>query len=297
MLRKGPVSARPARRPDSRRTDSRRTATVAVDPALDSELRALFPAAAFFDLDNTVLRGAAMFHLARGLYERKFFTRADIARAAWWQAYFRIAGVEDPDHMLKSRSKALAFIANRKARELSELSEIIVDEKMMDKLWPGTLRMAQQHLDAGDEVWLVTAAPIEVARVIAERLHFTGALASLPEQIDGAYTGMLVGDLLHGPAKATAVADLAVERGLDLERCAAYSDSHNDVTMLSLVGNPCAVNPDARLRAYAQAHGWRIRDYRRGRRAARAVGVAIGIAVAMMAGAAAVSLARRRWRH
>ena len=292
MLRKGPGSVRSTRRPVPSRAS-----TATVDPALDSELRALFPAAAFFDLDNTVLRGAAMFHLARGLYERKFFTRTDIARAAWWQAYFRIAGVEDPDHMLESRSKALAFIADRKARELSELAEIIVDEKMMDKLWPGTLTMAQQHLDSGDEVWLVTAAPIEVARVIAERLHFTGALASLPEQVDGAYTGLLVGDLLHGPAKAKAVSELAAERGLDLERCAAYSDSHNDVPMLSLVGNPCAVNPDGRLRAYAQAHGWRVRDYRRGRRAARAVAVAGGITGAIMAGAAATSLARRHWQR
>lgn len=291
MLRKGPDSSRSTRRPDSPQV-----AADTVDPALDTELRALFPAAAFFDLDNTVLRGAAMFHLARGLYERKFFTRTDIARAAWWQAYFRIAGVEDPDHMLESRSKALAFIADRKAHELSRLAELIVDEKMMAKLWPGTLRMAQQHLDSGDEVWLVTAAPIEVARVIAERLHFTGALATLPEQVDGAYTGLLVGELLHGPAKARAVADLAAERGLDLERCAAYSDSHNDVTMLSLVGNPCAVNPDARLRSYAQAHGWRVRDYRRGRRAARAVAVAGGLAGAVTACAAATSLARRHWR-
>ena len=271
--------------------------SAAPEDALDSELRALFPSAAFFDLDNTVLRGAAMFHLARGLHERSFFSRSDIAKAAWWQTYFRLVGVEDPNHMREARHKALAAIAGTKARELSELAEIIVDEKMMDKLWPGTLEMAQRHLDAGDEVWLVTAAPIEVARVVAERLGFTGALATMPEQVDGAYTGMLVGDLLHGPAKAAAIRDLAAERDLDLERCSAYSDSHNDVPMLSLVGDPCAVNPDGRLRSYATAHGWRVRDYRTSRRAIRAAAVAAGITAGFMAGAATASLIRRHWQR
>ncbi len=255
----------------------------------------LFPAAAFFDLDNTVLRGAAMFHFARGLYERRFFTRREIARAAWWQVYFRLVGVESPDHMRAARRKALAFIADRKVNELSELAETIVDERMMDKLWPGTLAMAHRHLDAGDEVWLVTAAPLEVARVVAERLGFSGALGTQTEQDEGTYTGMLVGDLLHGPAKAAALAELAAERELDLEQCAAYSDSHNDIPMLSLVGDPCAVNPDARLRSYAHAHGWRVRDYRRGRRAARAGMVGAAIVAGFAGGATAAGVLRRRW--
>ena len=76
--------------------------------------------------------------------------------------------------------------------------------------------------------------------------------------------------MLHGPAKAEAVKALAAREGLDLSRCSAYSDSSNDLPMLSLVGDPCAINPDARLRAHAREQGWRIRDYRTGRKAARA---------------------------
>jgi hypothetical protein len=74
---------------------------------------------------------------------------------------------------------------------------------------------------------------------------------------------------LHGPAKAAAVRALAVREGLDLERCSAYSDSANDLPLLSLVGHRCAVNPDATLRAYATQRGWPIRDYRTGRKAAK----------------------------
>jgi phosphoserine phosphatase len=96
------------------------------------------------------------------------------------------------------------------------------------------------------------------------------------------YTGRLVGDLLHGPAKAEAVRELAHREGLDLRRCSAYSDSINDLPMLLLVGDPCAINPDARLRARALLEGWPVHDYRTGRRAARAGFVAAATTTAVV---------------
>jgi HAD superfamily hydrolase (TIGR01490 family) len=225
-------------------------------------------AAAFFDVDNTIMQGASIFHLARGLHRRKFFTTRDILGAIWQQTYFRVMGVEDPEHIAKARSSALTFIAGHTVSELEELGEEIFDENMAERIWPGTRAIAQQHLDRGERVWLVTAAPIEIANVIARRLGLTGALGTVAEHIDGVYTGELVGEMLHGEGKAVAVQALAEREGLDLERCSAYSDSSNDLPMLSLVGNPCAVNPDAKLRAHAKANGWRIRDYRTGRKVA-----------------------------
>ena len=227
-------------------------------------------AAAFFDVDNTVMQGASIFHLAKGLHRRKFFTSREIAGAVWKQAYFRIVGVEDPDHIEDARNSALSFIAGHTVEELEALGEEIFDEGMAHRIWPGTRALAQLHLDEGQRVWLVTAAPIEIASIIARRLGLTGAMGTVAEHVDGVYTGRLVGDMLHGPAKAEAVKALAAREGLDLSRCSAYSDSFNDLPMLSMVGDPCAVNPDARLRAHAKAHGWRIRDYRTGRKAARA---------------------------
>ena len=224
--------------------------------------------AAFFDVDNTVMQGASIFHLARGLHRRKFFTTRDILKASWQQMYFRLAGVEDPAHIATARTKALAVIAGRKASELSAISEEIFDETMAWRIWPGTRALAQWHLDRGHRVWLVTAAPIEIASVIARRLGLTGALGTVAEQRDGVYTGALVGEMLHGEGKAVAVRELAEREGLVLERCYAYSDSSNDLPMLSLVGHPCAINPDATLRSHAKANGWRIRDYRNRRRAA-----------------------------
>jgi HAD superfamily hydrolase (TIGR01490 family) len=252
-------------------------------------------AAAFFDLDNTMMQGASIFHLARGLHRRKFFTTREIASAAWKQAYFRVVGVEDPDHVAKTRASALSFIAGHTVAELEDLGEEIFDEAMAHRIWPGTRALAQLHLDEGQRVWLVTAAPIEIATIIARRLGLTGALGTVAEHVDGVYTGFLVGDMLHGPAKGEAIKALAAREGLDLAVCSAYSDSFNDLTMLSLVGDPCAVNPDAKLRGYAKQQGWRIRDYRTGRKAAR-VGLVTAAVAGAASGAVAAGVAVRR-RH
>ena len=251
-------------------------------------------AAAFFDVDNTVMQGASLFHLARGLYRRDFFSTREILRAAWKQLYFRAVGVEDPEHVAEARASALEFIRGHRVEELQSLGEEIFEEAMAARIWPGTRALAQLHLDQGQRVWLVTAAPVEIASIIARRLGLTGALGTVSEHVDGVYTGRLVGEMLHGPAKAEAVRSLAEREGLDLQRCAAYSDSYNDLPMLSLVGDPCVINPDSKLRAHARANGWRIRDYRTGRKAAR-----LGLATAALAGAAtggvsaAVAIRRR----
>jgi HAD superfamily hydrolase (TIGR01490 family) len=251
-------------------------------------------AAAFFDVDNTVMQGASLFHLARGLYRRDFFSTREILRAAWKQLYFRAVGVEDPEHVAEARASALEFIRGHRVEELQSLGEEIFEEAMAARIWPGTRALAQLHLDQGQRVWLVTAAPVEIATIIARRLGLTGALGTVSEHVDGVYTGRLVGEMLHGPAKAEAVRSLAEREGLDLDRCAAYSDSFNDLPMLSLVGEAVAINPDARLRAHARAAGWQVRDYRTGRKAAR-----VGLATAALAGAAtggvsaAVAIRRR----
>ncbi|MFI0940128.1 HAD family hydrolase [Streptomyces sp. NPDC021020] len=252
-------------------------------------------AAAFFDLDNTVMQGAAIFHFARGLYKRHFFDTQDLLRFAWQQAYFRMAGSEDPEHMRDARDSALSIVKGHRVEELMAIGEEIYDEYMAGKIWPGTRALAQAHLDAGQRVWLVTAAPVETATIIARRLGLTGALGTVAESVDGVYTGRLVGEPLHGPAKAEAVRALAASEDLDLSACAAYSDSHNDIPILSLVGHPYAINPDSRLRRHARAEGWRLRDYRTGRKAAR-VGIPAAAGLGALAGgtAAAVAISRRR---
>jgi len=249
-------------------------------------------AAAFFDVDNTLVHGSSMVHFGRGLASRNYFTYRDVVGFVYAQAKFQLTGRENSEDVAAGRRKALAFIEGRPVSELVALGEEIYDEIIADKIWPGTRELAQMHLDAGQQVWLVTATPHELADTIARRLGLTGALGTVAESVDGVFTGRLVGEILHGPGKAHAVRALAIREGLNLRRCTAYSDSFNDVPMLSLVGTAVAINPDAALRATARARGWEIRDFRTARRAAR-IGVPSALALGAVGGALAAAVAHR----
>ncbi len=252
-------------------------------------------AGAFFDVDNTLMRGASIYYFARGLAARKMFGPRDLARMMAGQFLFRVRGAESANHIDAAREAALAFVAGHRVADIIALGEEIYDETMAGRIWEGARDLAQAHLDAGQRVWLVTATPIELADILARRLGLSGALGTVAETRDGVYTGRLSGGLLHGSAKAAAVLALAEREGLDLARCSAYSDSANDLPMLELVGHPHAVNPDARLRAVARERGWPVHEFRRGRRATFvAIPVAAGAGVVVGGLAAGAALRRNR---
>ncbi|WP_084469133.1 HAD family hydrolase [Nocardiopsis trehalosi] len=271
-----------------------RRGRTAAGPAAAPPLAAAPPARpiAFFDVDNTLMRGASIYHFARGLAARDLFTTRDLLRFAWGQMVFRISGQEQPEHINAAREAALAFVAGHGVDDLVALCEEIYDDTMSSRIWEGAHRLVRRHLGAGQRVWLVTATPVELADIIRRRLGLDGALGTVAETVDGVYTGRLVGDLLHGPAKASAITALARRENLDLAACTAYSDSSNDLPLLNLVGHPNAVNPDDELRAHAAANGWPVHEFRRHRTTLR-VGVPAAVAGAV-AGGVAVGMLRRR---
>jgi HAD superfamily hydrolase (TIGR01490 family) len=224
--------------------------------------------AAFFDLDNTMVSGASMFYFARGLAARGFFSRRELQRFARRALHYSLRG-ENLGHLGEIRELALAFVAGHTTAQIRQMGEEVYDEHVEAKVRAGTQALARRHLAAGAPVWLVTAAPVELAEVIARRLGLTGALGTVAEAVDGTYTGRLLGEPLHGQAKADAVRALAARAGFDLGRCAAYSDSANDLPLLSMVGAPVAVNPDRTLRRHAGLHQWPVHEFRRWQHAAR----------------------------
>lgn len=249
-------------------------------------------AAAFFDVDNTMMIGASIFHFAKGMASRDFFSWRDLLAFTARQTRLRVGGEHTSD-LHSTRESALAFVTGKDVGEIVALGEEIYDEEMSDRIWRGTEALARMHLDAGQRVWLVTATPVELARIIANRLELTGALGTVAESVDGVYTGRIVGDVLHGEAKAAAVRSLAARAGLDLTRCSAYSDSINDLPMLSLVGRAVAVNPDSALRAEAKRRNWEIRDFRTGHKAAR-IGVPAALGLGATAGGVVAAIAASR---
>jgi len=218
--------------------------------------------AAFFDLDNTLLRGASSFLFAKAAFERKFVKRRELYRFAWQQFKFITRG-ESAKMLDHIEDRAMSLVVGHNAADLEALVSITWDEYVKSKMWPETVRIAQEHIRNGREVWIVTAAPVQMGKYIAEQLGLTGALGTVLEVKDGLLTGEFVGRPLHGKTKAKAIRALARERNISLRRSYAYSDSHNDLYMLSRVGHPVAVNPDATLQKYAKAAGWKILDFKR----------------------------------
>jgi HAD superfamily hydrolase (TIGR01490 family) len=221
--------------------------------------------AAFFDVDNTLIRGSTLYFLGRGMYHRGFFSKKDISRFVLANLRFKLTGKENPEEMKRWQKSATDFIGGHKVDEIARMGQEVYDEYVSPALWQGTIDIAQTHLSNDEEVWLVTAAPEDMAHLIANRLGFTGAIGSRAEVEDGMYTGQMIGNLLHGKEKAIAIRELAKERDFDLANCYAYSDSHNDLPLLLAVGHPSSINPDAILRIRALKEKWPIHDFRRAR--------------------------------
>jgi HAD superfamily hydrolase (TIGR01490 family) len=168
----------------------------------------------------------------------------------------------------QAKEQALEFVKGHHRDEFLALGREIAEERILPRVYEDIARVIEQHTMAGEETWLITAAPQELAGVIAEGLGMTGALGTQSEFDDaGIYTGKLAGPLLHAGEKAKAAEQLARERGLDLAACSAYSDSKNDLPLLELVGHPHAVNPDHELSRIARTRGWPIHELRTKRRA------------------------------
>lgn len=257
-----------------------------------SDLKAI---GAFFDIDNTIMRGASIYHLARGLFARRVLSASDLANFAITQGKYLTYGSENLSDLSRITENALSFVTGRNVAQVTGFSEEIYDEIMADKVWPGTVQLAHAHRAAGHQVWLISAAPIELANIIANKLGLTGAIATVSEIVDGVYTGKIEGPPMHAEQKALAVTRLAKSHGIDLTSSFAYSDSSNDIPLLNCVGNPTAINPDSTLRSHANGNDWPILDFRR-QRLVKRYAIPAGATVLALASAGAgiaISATRR----
>lgn len=217
--------------------------------------------AVFVDVDNTLIKGSALFHLGRGLVASGLLDRAQMARMAGSQVLFRMLGERTwfmTGAQRRTRDAACGLPA---AAILARLDELC-DEFVVPHCWTGVLRLLADHRTLGAPIWLATAAPVALAEALARCLGLDGALGTEVQRAGDVFTGRLGGPLVHGPAKAAAVADLAAARGWELQHCAAYSDSAADLPLLSAVGHPAVVNPERGLAAIARRRGWRVYDFR-----------------------------------
>jgi HAD superfamily hydrolase (TIGR01490 family) len=248
-------------------------------------------AAAFFDLDRTLMAGSSGLHWARAAHRSGLLPRRQLWADAWANVMFRLQGSTD-DATEKVRDRVGAWIEGRRVVDLDRLSPLVLSG-VLPRLYPQMLDVAYGHQDAGVPVFICTAATQGTADMLAHVLGFDGAAGSRLEARDGVYTGGFDGPFCYREGKPVRMREIAEARGLDLEASWAYSDSESDLPMLRAVGHPVAVNPDRDLALVARAQGWEVMRFETlGRRLK--VAAAVTAAAAAAGGAARIRLSTAR---
>ncbi len=216
-------------------------------------------AAAFFDLDRTLLRRSSALALAGSFRERGVISRTQLAKAAAWQLLFVARGAGH-EAVRRAAEDGLRVLHGFTPEELRALVAEALEPVLRPLVYAEPLQLVEQHRARGDRVYIVSATLQEIVQAIADDLGFDGALGTVCEVRGGAYTGHAV-RALHAGNKAACVRELAEREGFDLADCTAYSDSHTDLPFLEAVGRPVAVNPDRALRAAAAERGWPVLEF------------------------------------
>ncbi|WP_426172328.1 HAD family hydrolase [Pseudoduganella sp. R-34] len=212
---------------------------------------------ALFDLDHTLLPIDSDFEWGQflcrvGAVDAVEFKRRNEEFFAQYQA-----GTLDPVEYLEF---SLGTLASFEPEQLAELQQQYMTEVVMPNILPAARALLQKHLDAGDLVAIVTATNHFVVAPIAKAFGVEHLIAAMPERdAAGRITGKLLGTPTQGEGKIVHTKAWLEKLGHSLDSFDSvhfYSDSHNDLPLLSIVSHPIATNPNAKLSEHATAQGW-----------------------------------------
>jgi HAD superfamily hydrolase (TIGR01490 family) len=215
-------------------------------------------AAAFFDLDGTLIPGSANIPLSIAAFKRGWVPKRDLLRDAWFGVHFLHKGASD-DRAGAVRDRILRAVAGHRVSDVVGLGGEFIPQ-VADSLTLEARALLAVQAAAGRGSFVVSATSQEIVTMLAEHIGIEGGLGTRSRIVDGRYTGDLDGPFCYGEGKVEAIELLAAERGYDLDASYAFSDSMSDMPMLERVGNPVVVNPDAKMRSEAVRRGWPVID-------------------------------------
>ncbi len=218
-------------------------------------------AAAFFDLDRTIIGGSSVFTFAWVAYRNGMIPTRQLIRDGTSALAFKAFGASD-EKSERVKDQVLEGIKGTSLADLRELGDEILD-RLLDGVRRESRGLIDLHTAAGRDTYIVSASPIEIIRDFADAIEMTGAIGTVSEIVDGAYTGRLAEPFCYGEGKVVAIRKMAAEKGYELEHCYGYTDSISDLPMLEAVGHPVAVNPDHGLESIAHMRGWPIIEFNR----------------------------------
>jgi HAD superfamily hydrolase (TIGR01490 family) len=212
-------------------------------------------ALAIFDLDNTLLAGDSDYLWGRHLVERGIVDGEEYERTN--ERFFRDY-CEGRLDIFAFLGFALRPLRENRTEDLQRWREEFLVEKIEPIMLPAARDLVDRHRAAGDTLLIITATNAFVTAPIAKRFGVSNLIATIPEQVDGHFTGAATGIPSFRLGKVERLEQwLAAERQ-DLHGSTFYSDSHNDIPLLERVDHPVAVDPDPTLARYAAARDWPI---------------------------------------
>ena len=226
-------------------------------------------AAAFFDLDKTVIAKSSTLAFGRPFYKGGLVNRRAVLKSSFAQFVYLLQGA-DEDSMDKMRDYLKALCAGWSVQQVHDIVAETLHELIDPLVYAEALELFEEHRAAGREVILVSSSGEEIVGPIGRMLGVDRVIATRMVVEDGHYTGDIA-FYAYGEGKQTAITELAAKRGWDLADCYAYSDSVTDAPMLSAVGHPVAVNPDKALKKLATESEWPVRVFAKPVRATRRV--------------------------
>jgi HAD superfamily hydrolase (TIGR01490 family) len=221
----------------------------------------LADAAAFFDLDRTVIKRSSVLALAPSFRRVGLISRVGLVKSAFWQVLFVLRGAS-AETVRSAAEDGMKILQGFSVEEMRRLVGDAMEPVLRPLVYDEPLHLVQEHRARGERVYIVSATLQEIVEHIADDLGFDGAIGSTCEIVAGRYTGRSL-RAAHGEGKAQAVRELAAAEALDLDSSTAYSDSYSDVPFLETVGHPVAANPDRKLRRIARERGWPVVDFAR----------------------------------
>ncbi len=213
--------------------------------------------AAIFDMDKTVLRVDSGMSWTRFLHRRGELASSMVAKAVYWSTLYKLALLD----METVFTRLCLTIAGDSEAEMIEKCQVWFEAHIRQEIAPAARVALEHHRQSGDVVVLATGSTGYGARPVAAALGIEHVLASeLEVDPSGAFTGR-PSAMCFGRHKVTLAERWADRHGIDLAASTFYSDSFNDLPMLSRVGTAVAVNPDPRLRRHARRNGWAIEQW------------------------------------
>lgn len=209
----------------------------------------------FFDVDDTLVNGQTQKILGKYLYKNGKVSIAFVIKILFYFLMWRIGIVKN---VVPIRKEAYKIIGGWEVSEVEKLLRECFSKEIRARIFPQALDLIKKHQMKGHEVILISGSIDCLLRIIKEYIGIKFVIATVLKVENDRYTGEVMGPVIHGESKVSAILNFISEHDYSLEESYAYSDDVSDLPLLQLAQNPVAVNPNKKLRKIAQLEGWPI---------------------------------------